>query len=269
MGSDSLLVAFLTDRTVITLLLLTAALGLGGGAALIAAPPAPWRSWTRIVRAAARIQGWALGVTLLGVVLSLLPLVDPAWRVWVGIGGLSLSLALGMAVAGHDARRHRALQRALERQALDLARYLRIRVQTSVDGDLAILTDYVRRPARRRQAMQRLVRSALERHRRQGRGSVWDALHAEAEAHGVATVIEVTRALANVADRDRSQVAQVAEQMDRRLTRALLDEVQRRQQRAELVVTVVTAGTLFFGLIGLILFVMSGGFMVDRLLPPG
>lgn len=29
MGSDSLLVAFLTDRTVITLLLLTAALGLG------------------------------------------------------------------------------------------------------------------------------------------------------------------------------------------------------------------------------------------------
>ena len=258
-------IAIAADPTVALLLALTAALGFGGSALLLGAPPIPWRYWTPWLRRMARMQGWALGGVLLGLVLSVLPFVDAAARLWVGLAGGSGALLIGLVTSGHEARRHQATQRALERQVLDLARYLRIRL--GAEGDVAILSDYLRRPEARRSAMQRLVRCALERHRRQARGSVWEALHAEAEAYGAPLVIEFTRSLATVADRDRSQMAQVAEHMDQRMTRALLDEVQRRQQRAELVVTVATAGTLVCGLLGLIIFVMTGGLTLGDLLP--
>lgn len=256
----------LGDGRIITGLLVISAVALVGSSALIAVPTVPWRLLTSPMQGRQRM----LAVTVAGIMIAMgiiLGLVIPAaWR--------NLLLVLTFAGAGMGAwigataesRRHRRQQRRVRLQTLDLARYLAVRLETSMDGDLAILRAYLHPPRRAADCMQDLVLHALDRHRRMGRGSVWEALHQEAQTYAAPELTTLTGALVAVADQDRRQIATVAKHAAQQLSATLLDELRQRMQRSELLLTMTLAGSLVFGLLAMIVYVMTGGLaMVDDL----
>lgn len=249
----------LGDPRVVVGLLAFSMAALAGASVALAAPPIPWRYWTQRMRTLSRISRLVIGLAAALPLLAMTTLA-PASARW-GLALIIIGVTVGGAimVSGTEARRHARQQQRLQTQTIDLARYLHLSLETSVEGDVAILRAYVQAPRPSIDVAQDVVRCALERYQQLARGSVWEALHHEAQTRGVSALTDLTAALVDVADRDRRQIAAVAAHAHQQLSAAFVDQIRQRMQRAELLLTIVLSGSLIFGLLGLILYVMTGG----------
>lgn len=236
------------------------ALLLVAAAALLAMPNNGWSTVRRSIQALPR--GIALGagliagasITLLGQAMGLRGLA----RVCAWLVALLIGLILGIYLPGLEQRQHAARRKRLLFQTIDFAGYLRDALGGPY-GEVAILRGYVGRPRRTVRDLQQLVQSVLAEHQRWGRGSILDVLHQAAQASGCTPLIDVAATLRQVVRHDRAQVLATLTQQRQQLMQTAIADAKRRAQRMELVLLGVAAGSLFFGLLTFILYVMTGG----------
>jgi len=134
--------------------------------------------------------------------------------------------------------------------------YVRVAL-AGYDGPATLLERYCARPARRLLPMQQLVAEALglmnERRLRP-----FEALKAVARARGCQELIDVVEALAQ-AEREGSDVQEVLAAHAATLEAVLKDEFKRMLNRRTLYLLGLVAVSLVVGILGNLLFVMTGG----------
>lgn len=191
------------------------------------------------------ISGYALGAHGVAIILT--------WLLAV----LAL-LLLGVYLPGLEARQHGARARRLDAQSVDFTGYMLVMLQSGY-GDAAVLREYVRRPRSQVGDVQTLVTEALSTHVRAGRGNVFDILHAAVTQSGSTALRDVTATIRQIAKQDRTQVIDGLTEQRRRQVEIQLAEAMRRARQRENIVMLTSAGSLFFGMLLFILYVMTGG----------
>jgi hypothetical protein len=257
---------FLDQRAPAWLGLLATVL-LGMAAVLLGLPALRWGSVRVALRTLSRTTGLLGGTLAGGVVLISGYALDAhgfiAILLWL-VALLAL-LLLGVYLPGLEARQHAARARRLDVQAVDFTGYLIAMLQSGY-GDAAVLREYIRRPRTPVLDVQTLVGEALETHARAGRGNVFDRLHAVVEQSGSGALRDVTATIRQIARQDRTQLVDGLTEQRRQQLEILMADATRRARRRENVVMLASAGSLFFGMLVFILYVMTGGGM---LLPLG
>ncbi len=248
------------------LLGLLAAILLCAAAAILGLPGVAWGSLHRSLRVAPRgvaLGGGAVaaaGVVLLGQGLGL------RGTAWLGslLTALLVGLFFGVYLPGLEARQHAARRKRLQLQVIDFCGYM-LDALRGPYGDVAILREYARRPRRSVRDLQQLMTHVLTAQQRSGRGNVLDQLHRAAEESGCAPLIDVAATLRQVLYHARSQVIGALAQQRQQVIELAVAAANRRAQRLEFVILGATAGSLFFGLLAFILYVMTGGGSLLRL----
>jgi hypothetical protein len=233
---------------------------LGTAAMLLGLPTARWGSLWFAIRTLSRTAGllagglagavvivgaYALGVQGIATILS-----------WL-IAALAM-LLLGVYLPGFEARRHAARARRLDIQTVDFTGYMVVMLRSGY-GDAAVLREYVRRSRAHVADLQELVTEALTMHARAGRGSVFDLLHTAALTSGSVPLRDVTGTIRQIAKQDRTRVIDGLTEQRHRQMEILIAEATVRARRRETAVMLASAGSLFFGMLLFILYVMTGG----------
>jgi hypothetical protein len=185
-------------------------------------------------------------------------------RIWALLLALLVDLLLGVYLPGLEARQHTARRKRLQIQTIDFTGYMLLALSGPY-GDVAILREYTRRPRRNVRDLQNLIAAVLDAHQRAGRGNVLEQLHRAAQESGCLPLIDITVAMHQVMQHDRTQVASALAEQRKQLMEATIAAYKQRAQRLELVILGVVAGALFFGLLAFILYVMTGGGSLIRL----
>lgn len=228
-------------------------------AALLALPPRAWSEVRWLPRLLSRTTGLLAGTAggLLIAALGWPSASSPPQRLLLLlVAGLAV-LLLGVYLPGLDARQHARRRRRLAVQAIDLAGYLRLALRSS-QGDVAVLQQYTTPPRRAVRDLQALLTQVLQQHRERG-GSVYDVLHAAAESTACRELLRMTATLRAIMQQDRAQVDHALGQVRQELISAMLDRFQASLPRRETAVTAAAAGSLIFGLLFTILYVMTNG----------
>jgi hypothetical protein len=229
-------------------------------AAAIGLPGVGWGVLRRWLRATPRGIGLGagfvagIGITLIGRAMGLHGLA----LVFAWLLALLAGLSLGVYLPGMEARQHIARRKRLVLQTIDFAGYL-CDALSGPYGEVAILRDYVRRSRRSVRDLQQLISDVLAEHRRSGRGSILDVLQDAAQESGCAPLTDVAATLRHVLRHDRTQVLATLTEQRQQLMQTAIADAKRRAQRLELVLLGIAAGSLFFGLLTFILYVMTGG----------
>jgi hypothetical protein len=134
--------------------------------------------------------------------------------------------------------------------------YVRVAL-AGYDGPATLLERYCARPARRLLPMQQLVAEALSL-MNERRLRPFEALQIVARARGCQELIDVVEALAQ-AEREGSDVQEVLAAHAATLEAVLKDEFKRMLNRRTLYLLGMVAVSLVVGILGNLLFVMTGG----------
>jgi hypothetical protein len=175
-----------------------------------------------------------------------------------------VGLFFGVYLPGLEARQHAARRKRLQLQVIDFCGYM-LDALRGPYGDVAILREYARRPRRSVRDLQQLMTQVLTAQQRSGRGNVLDQLHRAAEESGCTPLIDVAATLRQVLYHARSEVIGALAQQRQQVIELAVAAAKRRAQRLEFVILGATAGSLFFGLLAFILYVMTGGGSLLRL----
>jgi hypothetical protein len=250
----------IADPRLPTLSGLTAALLFVAAAAVTGLPGVGWGTLRRSLRAMPRSMALGAGVVAASGILLLSQALGLRGLAWTGglLSAVFTGLLLGVYLPGLEARQHAARRKRLQIQTIDFAGHMLLALSGPY-GDVAILRAYVHRPRRSVRDLQHLIATVLAEHQRLGRGNVLDQLVSAAQESECQPLIDVAVTARQVMQHDRDQVASALTQQRQRLLEVTIAAFKARAQRLELVILGVTAGSLFFGLLAFILYVMTGG----------
>ena len=171
-------------------------------------------------------------------------------------GALALYLYIGVIIPRRPIVRAQQVRKRLRLLTPGFVSYVRVAL-AGYDAPATLLGRYCARPASRIQPMQQLVAEALglmgERRLRP-----FEALRVVTKARGCQELTDVAEALAQ-AEREGSDVQQVLAAHEATLEALLKDEFTRMLKRRTMYLLGLVAVSLVVGILGNLLFVMTGG----------
>jgi len=204
------------------------------------------------------VLGQAAAVPLAGLLLLIMLAggVAGSARLLLLVGALAIDLYVGVIVPRKPIVAAQKERRKLRALTPGFISYVRVAL-AGYDSPATLLERYAARPAPRLLPMQQLVAEALQLMHAQ-RLRPFEALRVVARERGCQDLTDVTEALAQ-AEREGSDAQEILAAHEGTLEAVLRDEFKRMLNRRTLYLLGLVAISLVVGILGNLLFVMTGG----------
>lgn len=201
-------------------------------------------------------QTAAIPLAFICVLIALVSGAAAGYRNLLLMLAIGVYLYLGIVVPRRPIVEAQKTARRLRQLTPGLVSYIQVSL-AGRDTPMTIMERYIERPSKRLAAMQALIQDALQMSRER-RIRPFDACRAVARERGCAELIDVMEALATSEDQGTDS-RKVLKAQQKTLEIVLQDEFTRMLKRRTMYLLVTVAISLVIGILGNLLFVMTGG----------